>query len=35
MKSDKVLIVCDRGAIDNRAYMGFSSFPALCEVIAL
>lgn len=33
MKADKILIVCDRGAIDNRAYMNEEEFAAvLAEV---
>ena len=31
MPSEKVLIVCDRGAIDNKAYMSELDFLRLCE----
>ena len=31
LKADKVLIVCDRGAMDNRAYMDESEFACLLE----
>ena len=35
MKKDKVLIVCDRGALDNKAYMDDATFEAvLCSVNA-
>ena len=33
MKTDKVLIVCDRGALDNKAYMTDSEFSAVLESI--
>ena len=31
MPADKVLIVCDRGAMDNKAYMTDEEFRRLCE----
>ena len=31
MPADKVLIVCDRGAMDNKAYMTDAEFEQLCE----
>ena len=31
MKNDKVLIVCDRGILDNKAYMSDSEFESLLE----
>lgn len=33
MKTDKVLLVCDRGAMDNRAYMNDGEFKALLEYL--
>lgn len=35
MKSDKVLIVCDRGAIDNRAYMNDGEFAEVADFVGL
>ena len=31
MKAERILIVCDRGAIDNKAYMNDEEFAAVCE----
>ena len=31
MNADKILIVCDRGAMDNKAYMTDAEFLCLCE----
>ncbi len=31
LKADKVLIVCDRGTMDNRAYMDALDFARLCD----
>ncbi len=33
MKSDKILIVCDRGALDNRAYMDAVEFAAALDFV--
>ena len=33
MKADKILIVCDRGAIDNRAYMNDEEFAAVLREV--
>ena len=33
MKTEKVLIVCDRGAIDNRAYMNDEEFAAVLQEV--
>ena len=33
MKADKILIVCDRGAMDNRAYMNDEEFSRVLEEI--
>ena len=33
MKADKLLIVCDRGAMDNRAYMDDAEFAAVLEAV--
>lgn len=33
MPSDKVLIVCDRGILDNRAYMTAEDFSTVCEAV--
>lgn len=33
MKTDKVLIVCDRGAMDNKAYMSDEEFSYALEVL--
>ncbi len=33
MQADKILIVCDRGAIDNKAYMNDLDFLRLCEAL--
>ncbi|MBR6812405.1 MAG: AAA family ATPase, partial [Oscillospiraceae bacterium] len=33
MNAEKVLIVCDRGAMDNRAYMSDSEFEAVLESV--
>ena len=35
MKDEKILIVCDRGAIDNRAYMTETEFQALLNALGL
>lgn len=35
MDRDKILIVCDRGAIDNKAYMTELDFLRLCEELGL
>ena len=33
MEDDKILIVCDRGALDNKAYMSESEFSAVLESV--
>ena len=33
MKKDKVLIVCDRGALDNKAYMDEATFEAVLRFV--
>lgn len=33
MKADKILIVCDRGAIDNKAYMNDREFAAVLQEV--
>ena len=33
MKAEKILIVCDRGALDNRAYMNEEEFAAVLESV--
>ena len=33
MQAEKILIVCDRGAIDNKAYMNDLDFLRLCEAL--
>ena len=35
MKTDKVLIVCDRGAMDNRAYMNDLEFAQVLESVGI
>ena len=35
MKADRVLIVCDRGALDNRAYMNEVEFACVLESLGL
>ncbi len=35
MLSDKVLIVCDRGAVDNKAYMNDEEFTAVLEAVGM
>ena len=33
MKKDKVLIVCDRGALDNKVYMDEATFESVCRFV--
>ena len=35
MKQEKVLIVCDRGALDNKAYMTDAEFASVLESMGL